>query len=390
MNRTHKRVLAFVWEKFGPYHMDRCESCAQHFGTDVEIVGIEVASHGGDTYQWEPTGRGERFRKVTLFPGMSRKDVSPWRHYCAVLSACLRSGARHVFICGFEQAPIFFAALCLRALGRKVIVMQDSKFDDKPRRLLKEWIKAMAYAPYHAAAVGSPRSRDYLAFLGMPHSRIFVGYDTVSVDRLRRLAESPPAPDGLSHAERHFTVIARFVAQKNLRLVLDAYALYRSQHPGQPRELHLCGSGVLEEELRDRVLRQRLQGIVFRGSLPEQGIAKTLASSLALILPSVEEPFGLVVNEALALAVPVIVSENCGARDLLVRQSINGYVIEPDNAEGLARLMAELDMNRETWSRLSRGAVQFQGAADTRTFARTVESVIRHLSPRSIPLGSPP
>ncbi len=381
MIRTRRRTVAFYWEKFGPYHMDRCEGCARQFRTDLDVIGIELASYG-DVYQWDPTGPGENFTKVTLFPGMARDEISGWRYFWAVLLACLRSRAKHIFLCGFELLPIFFAALCLRLLGRKLIIMQDSKFDDKPRQLLKECVKAIAYAPYNAALVGSPRSRDYLAFLGFPRWRIFVGYDTVSLDRIRRLAAASPAPQGQSHAERHFTVIARFVAQKNLALALEAYALYCSRHPGRPRELHLCGAGALEEELRGRAVRLGLEGVRFRGYLQEDGIAKTLARTLALILPSIEEPFGLVVNEALALGVPVIVSDNCGARDLLVRQAVNGYVIEPDNAEGLARYMSELDGDRQAWEHLSRGASQFQAAADTGTFVRAVEAAIAVLSQR--------
>ena len=64
-----------------------------------------------------------------------------------------------------------------------------------------------------------------------------------------------------------------------------------------------------------------------------------LRKSLALILPSTEEQFGFVVLEALALGIPVIVSENVGARDLHVRTGVNGFIFEPDNEKGLAFFM---------------------------------------------------
>ncbi len=375
---SRPRIL-FFWEKFAPYHMDRCEACAIHFRDRYEVRGIEIASHS-DFYQWDPTGPGENFIKSTLFPGASNSQLSQCRYFISLLRACVSSRAEYIFLCGFQFPPIFLVALCLRSLGRRIIIMQDSKFDDKPRRLVKECLKALLYMPYHAALVGSPRSAQYLEFLGFLSSRIFLGYDVASMDRVVRLAACEPAPGGATHAQRHITIIARFVPEKNLSVALAAYAVYRRQHRGT-RDLHLCGSGPLEDALKDQVARLGIEGVQFRGYLQEEGIAKTLALSLALILPSVEEPFGLVVNEALALGVPVIVSENCGARDLLVRSGVNGYVFEPDNVQGLARLMLLLDRDAKLWARLASNSRAFRGVADTEFFAASVDRIIDALSP---------
>ena len=127
-------VLVFAWDQFGPYHMDRLEALAEHLAGRCDIVGIELVSRG-EIYGWKPTGPGRRFRKITLFPGRERAEVSAWRHLTALLAACVTSGARHVFLCDFQLPQIFLAAVILRFLGRRVVVMQDSKFDDKPRRL---------------------------------------------------------------------------------------------------------------------------------------------------------------------------------------------------------------------------------------------------------------
>lgn len=369
--------LAFVWETFGPYHMDRCEACARHF-RDHEVIGIELCRHSG-IYAWEPTGAGLAFRKITLFADSRGGEVGGWRHFRALTLACLRSGAQHVFLCGYEMPQVFLAAIVLRLLGRRVIVMQDSKFDDKPRIWPKECLKALLYRPYSAALAGSPRSRAYLEFLGMARGRIALGYDAVSVERIARLADSPPAPGGLAHEHRHFTAVARFVPEKNLAAALDAYAAYCRDHAGAPRELHLCGSGALEPMLRERAARLGLSGVRFRGELSQEAVARTLATSLALLLPSIEEPFGLVVNEAVALGVPVIVSDNSGARDLLVRTGVNGYVVEPDNVEGIAHFMGVLDGDPAEWARLALNAQRFRPLADVGHFMRGVEQVLEAL-----------
>lgn len=370
--------LLFVWETFAAYHMDRCEACARYFAGRYEILGIEIASRSRVNH-WERSGPGSNFTKLTLFPGVSAEEIGLWRYFSALLRAAVGARARYVFLCGYQYPPVFLAALGLKLLGRRVIVMQDSKFDDKPRRLAKEWLKAVLYRPYDAAFVGSERSAQYLRFLGFRRSRIFLGYDVVSMDRMLTLAAAEPAPGGVPHAERHFTVLARFAPEKNLSVALAAYALYRGEHGGT-RELHLCGSGPLEEALRAQVARQGIAGIRFCGHLRQEDVAGVLASSLALILPSVEEPFGLVVNEALALGVPPILSENCGARDRLVRSAVNGYVVEPDNVAGYARFMRLLDRDEAEWRRLALNTRAFLPAADTEAFPPAAERIVAALS----------
>ena len=93
-----------------------------------------------------------------------------------------------------------------------------------------------------------------------------------------------------------------------------------------------------------------LQSLVeLQGFIQSAEVTKVLSSTLALILPSSEEQFGQVVLEALAMRVPVLVSEVCGARYELVRNAVNGFVFEPNNPDGLAWFMSALSDNEDLW-----------------------------------------
>lgn len=365
--------IAFVWESFASHHLDRCVACAEQFAGRYDVRGIEIATFDNH-YNWRTGSESTELSKITLFPGEVRQKIGTLRCAWRLIRTCLGLRTRHVFLCNYESPAIFIAAVVLRLLGRNVVIMQDAKFDDKQRHLRLEALKSLLYAPYHAALAAGQRTRSYLRFLGMPEERIFIGYDTVSVARVRRLAETMPAPGGVSHKDRHFTIIARFIPKKNIALALEAYAAYSAR--GGARPLHLCGSGELEPAMRQKAEDLRLEGVRFCGYLSEENVARVLGSTLALILPSIEEQHGLVINEALAMGVPVLVSDNCGARDLLVRNSINGYIFEPDNADGLAYLMEVLDRDEAEWRRLSVGTRQFLPAADTSLFVTAVEQTI--------------
>ena len=367
------RPLVFMWDNYGPMHIDRCEAVAMQFAGRRDVIGIELAgtSH---TYGWTPSN-GQRFRKVTLFQGASFTQVSGLQRLSALLKACISQGRADYFFCHYERPEIFLTAIVLRLLGRRVYVMNDSKFDDRPRSIWREIAKAFALWPYNGAMVSGPRAKDYMRFLRFALDRTAIGYDTISIERIRTLAAADPAPSGTPFEERHFTVVARFVPKKNLPTVLDAYAKY-AQSVAIPRTLHLCGSGELDLALREQVSRLKLQDLViFRNFIQSEEIAKTLANTLALLLVSNEEQFGLVVIEAQAMGVPVIFTPPCGARDELLRSGVSGFMVEPDNPAGIALIMKLIASDEALWRRLAQGAIETAPLGDVARFSRAVEQL---------------
>jgi glycosyltransferase involved in cell wall biosynthesis len=107
-----------------------------------------------------------------------------------------------------------------------------------------------------------------------------------------------------------------------------------------------------------------------------EGVAKKLAMSVALILFSCVEAFGNVVIEAQAMGLPVLISEVCGAWDNLVRTGVNGFVVEPNNAAGLAYFMSVLSEDRDLWEQMCRAALKSSQLGDVAEFARGVELLV--------------
>ena len=369
-----KPAILFVWSNFGPYHIDRLEAATEALKDTHRIIGIEIAGKS-QTYPWARTEKVSGFERITLFPDRQSEAIPAWRIFIALARACLKARARHVFLCHYEKIDTSMIACLLRFLGHRTYVMMESKFDDKPRFLGRELLKKVFLLPYHGALVGGERHFDYLRFFGFDQAKIHFGYDTVSIDRIRRLAGSPPAPAGVGFNDRHFTIAARLIPKKNIVTALAAYADYCKLAGSKARELHICGSGELEGELRAAAKRLSVDGVVFRGFVQSAEVARVLASTLALILPSVEEQWGLVVNEALAMGVPILCSLNAGARDRLVRTAINGYIFEPDNPDGLARLLYGLGSDEAEWRRLTEGSAHLAPLGDTAQFGAAIRQI---------------
>jgi len=364
-----KKSLVFIWENFGPAHDDRCAAVAQA-KFDAEVTGLQFTPRS-EAYDWQ-SRPDAGFQKITLFEAAKRR--MPGFLVCALkaIRACLRVKATHVFLCHYERPAIVISAIILRLAGKKVFLLFDSKYDDYPRFLWREMFKSFWLWPYHGAIAGSARSKDYLRFLGMQSSSIQLGYDTISLVRIRHLAQAPLAPDGGPFQTRHFTIIARFIPKKNLATVLKAYAIY-AQAAANPRPLRLFGAGPLEASLRAEAQLGKVEHLVtFEGFQQTEAISRALASSLAVLLISQEEQFGFAIIEALSMGVPVLISPACGAHDQFVRSGVNGFVVEPDNPQGMAFFMSELAEDEYLWRRMARAALVYAEQADVAQFAHAV------------------
>jgi glycosyltransferase involved in cell wall biosynthesis len=72
--------------------------------------------------------------------------------------------------------------------------------------------------------------------------------------------------------------------------------------------------------------------------------------------PSLSEPWGLAVNEAMAAGLPVLVSNKCGCREDLVREGINGLLFDPEQPDSLSRALNDLLQARQKWKAMGQAS----------------------------------
>ena len=367
--------LVFVWDNFGPLHADRCDAVAKNSAGRHQVIGLELASRSR-VYDWFPE-EGRQFQKVTLVEGRAIEEIPFAELFWKTLRTCLRMGrGAHFFMCHYQEPAIFATAAVLRLAGRRVYAIGCSKFDDYERSLPRELFKSVFYMPYRGGIASGKRSCDYMRFMGLRRDRIKSPYNAVSLARICRLAGAPPAPEGAPFRERHFTIVARLIPKKNVSTALDAFAIYASRVDA-PRELHIFGNGPLDEQLHEQARSLGIDKLVrFHGFLQTAEVSRSYGRSLALLLPSIEEQFGNVVPEAMALGLPLILSDNCGARDVLLQSGVNGYIVEPDNPQGMANYMQWLSEDEPLWRSMCLASRELADRADASRFAEAVDSLI--------------
>lgn len=370
-----KLSVAMVWSQFAAYHVDRCEAVARRLSDRAEILAVEVATTSVD-YAWEPSGDVVGARKVTLFPGQSFDSIPPLRRFRAMFAAVKHCDMVAIGISYGERDAILLS-WALRMLGKKVVVFSESKFDDTRRSVWFELTKSMILGCYSAAIVGGRRHIDYFRFLRFQQRPVLPGYDGVGMDRVRRQAGGILAPAGVPFCSRPFVYVGRFVNKKNLVRLAEGYARYVELAGDAPRRLILVGSGSEEDRLRRRIADLGIGHLIdFPGFLSAEAVSRTLAGSLALMLVSAEEQWGLVVNEALALGLPAVISHEVGSGDALVRNFVNGFVVESNCPEAIGRAMLHLSADEGTWENMVAASHARAWMGDTDRLADAVELLL--------------
>ena len=149
--------------------------------------------------------------------------------------------------------------------------------------------------------------------------------------------------------EMHFTTItcvARLVPIKNIDNLLKAWKIIEKKHPEY--KLAIIGDGPEFVSLNELTLNMGLKTIVFLGAINNSDIPTYFYNSVAFVLPSLAESWGLVVNEAMAAALPILISNKINASYALLEEGVNGYGFEPLEIHNIANKISsfiDLDLN---------------------------------------------
>jgi glycosyltransferase involved in cell wall biosynthesis len=322
-------------------------------------------------YIWDAPDAA-RFEAAQVGPaGAFGWAAAAWRFW----RAGLRFRPEVALVYGYQDPVLLVLAFLLRARGTVVLSMNDSKFDDYGRRVVREALKAMFLVPYQGILAATPRAADYVRFLGKRRVELY----GCAIDTGRVAAGARRAFGETTFGERYFLIVARFVAKKNHLALLDLYEGYLAR-AARPRRLKLVGYGELEGEIAARIARSELLArfVSVEGYRPAREMPAVMGGALALLLPSVEEQFGIVVTEALACGIPVVLSPACGAT-VLVEDFVNGFVIEPGNREGWIEALERMASEPE-WRRMSARCPAAARGADVGVFVGALgrlESAVR-------------
>ena len=334
--------IAIVWQRFLPYHLARLAHTYKYMKKlGNQFTAIEVA-HQEASYGFPQNYSNSDFPKICCFPeGFYHQYTSQQIFHRVFLS--LRHLNPDIILAPATAFPEGMAAVHYRNVYKKRVVMMDDAWEYSDcRGLITRWVKQLIHQNIDAAFIPSPSHLNYYIKRGFPKERIVFGVDVVDNEYFRSKAEIVRAEcikirREKNLPENYFLFVGRFLPRKGLDNLIIAYKKYYFSSNNEPWSLVLVGSGTylptIQKNIRD------IPGIIYSG--PQFGNDLVVYYSLAktLIVPSFIDPWGLVINEAMASGIPILASHGCGASRTLIREGQNGWTFDPFDTGNLADLM---------------------------------------------------
>jgi 1,2-diacylglycerol 3-alpha-glucosyltransferase len=342
-------TLVIQWPRLGPYHVPRVRTTSAYFQErGWRVVALETASRD-ETYAWEETEQPRGFEHVRLFPDGNFDELRPRDIHRKMMSALSVLDPGAVAINSYSAPDARSALEWCRRNRRVAVVMVDSRREDAKRSLLREALKRRIVRSFDAALTAGTPHVEYLRELGLPDDVIFTPYDVVDNDWHRSEAEharQDPAAGahlpGLDDPRPFFLASNRFVPRKNVGMLIDAYSRYRegAALAGEPPwRLVLLGDGPLRADLEQQAAATGGEDVTFAGFRPMNELLFYYGLASAFVHPAAADQWGLVVNEAMASGLPVLVSRGAGCAPDLVTDGITGFSFDPRDRDRLADLL---------------------------------------------------
>ncbi len=338
--------LAVLWIDWYAYHIARFEGLAAHPALAGRVAGVEFVGGVG-------VHTGLKFREdlpahlpvSTLLPQASWQQVSKLRLAYLVWQHLTRLDPAAVLVPGYYTLPAIAAALWAKTHHRTSILMTESTAFDHARVGWRERAKSLLLRTlFDAAVTGGSAHRRYLEQLGFPMERVGQAYDVVNNAALATAvaeARAHPAESLGLPAQPYFLYVGRLAPEKNLDTLIEAWCAFR--RAGGTWPLVLVGDGPMAEPLQVQVSSSAYAADVhFPGLRGSRELPRFYAFAGCFVLPSIREPWGLVVNEAMAAGLPVLVSSQCGCAEDLVDEGENGFTFDPASASDLTRRLGQM------------------------------------------------
>jgi len=242
----------------------------------------------------------------------------------------------------------FFA--CLR-FKIPIFFMTDSNILAEPlkstwkKKLKKILFRHFLFKKATGFLTSGKANEEFYRYYGVPNKKIVRmpyswGYEWFikKAEQLKSKREEIREHFGVGENDFVILFVGRLSREKLLRVLLDAY----NQTNLKNKRLFIVGDGPLRQQLEGYVKKTKIEKVHFAGFQPRENLSDFYTMVDVLVLPSENETWGIVVNEAMCFSLPVIVSDRVGSGPDLVKNNYNGFIYPCGDINGLAESIEKL------------------------------------------------
>ena len=305
---------------------------------------------------------------VFLGDAASRRNPAGfWSLICLEVWREVRSGKYDaIWLNGYNYAVYLIAFVAAKTKGLPVFMRSETHLGlRRPRwkRWLRDSVLSIVYRWINGFFVIGSANRAYYRSLGVPQDKIFdVPY---TVDNERFISASELTAEQRADVRKEYGLPAdkpvvlfasKFMPRKHPADVIRA--MERLWNQGLSASLFMVGSGELDQDLRDLSTSLGIMdSVVFGGFINQAALPRVYAGCDVFVLPSENEPWGLIVNEAMCAGLPVVVSSEVGCVYDLVKDGDNGYRISSGSITSLETALEKILTDEERRHRMGEASL---------------------------------
>ncbi|HZQ68406.1 MAG TPA: glycosyltransferase family 4 protein [Terriglobales bacterium] len=340
-----KTRLVVITEIIAPYRIPVFNALAQEPGIDLHVIFLSE------------TDPGLRDWHIYLDEIAFSYEVLPsWRRrlgaHNVLLNQGLRAALNHaspdVVVCGGYN---YLASWQAMAWARRshtpfLLWIESTLQDQRSGKIPVEFLKKKFVEGCDGFIVPGTSSREYVRGFGVPDENISTAPNAVANEVFSARASAAVAQPWLYRKvhglpSRFLLFVGRLVPEKGVRDLVQAYEALCEPLRAQ-LSLVIVGDGPLRQEIETRAARLVTGRINVAGFVQRDDLAAYYGLAEMFVFPTRTDPWGLVVNEAMACGLPVIASSAAGCVSDLVRNEWNGCVVCPGDVGELGAAITRL------------------------------------------------
>ena len=375
MRRARRRPYVVYWNNIpSPYMVERFNAFVDEDGYDFEAWFNERTDA---SRSWAVDERSWRFRY---------RYIPSWRVFgIAIRLPTPVLGRRPDVIVSLYAEPVFLLGwLLARLRGSKIAFWCVMTADSWVRRSRwKDWVKRWVFPRVDALLSPGGDGRAYALRFGAREDRVWTLEHSIDVEhfvsgRERFLPERDELRQAAGLKGTTFVYVGRLWWGKGLTHLIDAFEKVQGEE-SLDVSLLLVGDGPDEAALRRSVAERGLRNVVFAGFQTKDALPRFYAMADVFVFPTLGDPYGLVVDEAMASSLPIVSTTAAGEIEERVLEGVNGYLVPPGDGDALAERMAVLVGEPAIRSEMGRRSVAGVLPRTPQRWARDFEAIVDRL-----------
>lgn len=340
-----------AWSHYKAVVFSELYNLCQQKGFDLKVIQVAINERGRKKL-------GDLDLSIHKYPmkilfEKSYEETSLLERIKSLLKEIKEYNPDLVIVPGYFDWAYWFVVFYSKLKGKKVITGFDSTEYDHKRIWIKEQIKKVFIKMCDGAFCYGTKAAEYVNKLGMRADRIYIRFQATDNHTIENIClnykiKRDELKKQYGFNKYNFIYVGRLSPEKNLITLLKAFDnLIKNQEESKDWGLIIVGDGPQRKELEEFIEKYNLKSYVFFvGGKSWKDVVEYYALADVFILPSLSEPWGLVVNEAMLCGLPVVVSRRAGSYWDLVKEGINGFGFDPLNQKELENIMLKFIMGK--------------------------------------------